>query len=370
MLMLAHDVELEDLEYINKNLTSELEELAGKNLLVTGGAGFLGFYLTKTIVQWNEKADAQRRINLYIVDKCIRGVPRWLKEILDSNPPGITMSFDDISHQVPFPAIAFDYVIHAASIASPPYYRQWPIETMDANVQGVRILLDRIRAQSTDRPCKGFLFFSSSEIYGDPDPDNIPTAESYRGFVSCTGPRACYDESKRYGETLCINFFRQHGLPVKIVRPFNNYGPGCDINDKRVIPDFARDIFKGESITVYSDGTPTRTFSYVADDIIGYYKILVQGQPGEIFNIGADDREVSIAELAEKVRQLANTHFGYDGDIVYRTHTDSEYLTDNPCRRCPDLNKIRTELGFSPDIDLDTGLLRTLHWYREHVDGV
>jgi dTDP-glucose 4,6-dehydratase/UDP-glucuronate decarboxylase len=241
---------------------------------------------------------------------------------------------------------------------------------MDANVNGVRVLLDRVKAQPSDHPCKGFLFFSSSEIYGDPDKENIPTDETYRGFVSCTGPRACYDESKRYGETLCLNFFRKHDLPVKIARPFNNYGPGCDINDKRVIPDFARDIFNGKSITVYSDGTPTRTFSYVADDIIGYYKILLKGKPGEIYNIGADDCEISIAELAQKVWKLANMNFGYAGDIAYKTHDDAEYLTDNPNRRFPNLKKIRTDLGFSPSIDLDMGLLRTLHWYREHVDGV
>jgi dTDP-glucose 4,6-dehydratase/UDP-glucuronate decarboxylase len=367
--MRAHDVEMEDLEYIHENLESELEEISGKNLLITGGAGFLGFYLTKTIVRWNEQTDANDQINLYIVDRCVRGVPRWLEAILDANHPGISMSFEDVGKQVPFENVDFDYVMHAASIASPSYYRQWPIETMDANVNGVRVLLDRVRAQPANHPCEGFLFFSSSEVYGDPDTENIPTAESYRGFVSCTGPRACYDESKRYGETLCMNFFRQHHLPVKIARPFNNYGPGCDINDKRVIPDFARDIFNGDSITVYSDGTPTRTFSYVADDIIGYYKILLRGKSGEIYNIGADDLEVSISWLADRVRLLAKTHFGYFGHVVYKTHDDTEYLTDNPNRRFPDLNKIRKELGFSPKIDLDKGLLRTLYWYRENVDG-
>ena len=111
------------------------------------------------------------------------------------------------------------------------------------------------------------LFYSSSEIYGDPTPENIPTPETYRGNVSCTGPRACYDESKRYGETLCVNFAQQRGVPVKIARPFNNYGPGLKITDRRVIPDFARDIMAGRDIVMLSDGAPKRTFCYVADAV-------------------------------------------------------------------------------------------------------
>ena len=146
---------------------------------------------------------------------------------------------------------------------------------MDANINGLRSLLDWSlrRSASAARPVEGFLFFSSSEIYGDPTPENIPTPETYRGNVSCTGPRACYDESKRYGETLCVNFAHQYGLPVQIARPFNNYGPGLKITDRRVIPDFARDILDGRDIVMLSDGSATRTFCYVADAVDG----LLQG---------------------------------------------------------------------------------------------
>ena len=142
------------------------------------------------------------------------------------------------------------------------------------------------------------LFYSSSEIYGDPTPENIPTPETYRGNVSCTGPRACYDESKRYGETLCVNFARQHGVPIKVARPFNNYGPGLKITDGRVIPDFARDILAGRDIVMLSDGSAQRTFCYVADAVAGYYKILVKGRPGEAYNVGVETPEISMAELA------------------------------------------------------------------------
>ena len=155
----------------------------------------------------------------------------------------------------------------------------------------------RTRAGAVD----GLLYFSSSEIYGDPTPDNIPTPETYRGNVSCTGPRACYDEAKRFCETLCVNFTAQYGLPVKIARPFNNYGPGLKITDRRVLPDFARDIFAGRDIVLLSDGSPTRTFCYVADAIVGYYKVLVKGHRGESYNIGVESPEISITEVAERM---------------------------------------------------------------------
>src|SRR5262249_20204512 len=159
-------------------------------------------------------------------------------------------------------------------------------------------------------PVRGFLFYSSSEIYGDPDPAHIPTPEDYRGYVSCTGPRACYDEAKRYGETLCVNFARVHHVPVKVARPFNNYATGLKITDRRVIPDFVRDVLSGRDIVMLSDGSPMRTFCYVADAVIGYYKVLVNGRPGESYNIGVETPEISMAELAERIVALGRDLFG------------------------------------------------------------
>jgi nucleoside-diphosphate-sugar epimerase len=261
----------------------------------------------------------------------------------------------------------FQYIIHAACIASPTYYRRCPIETMDANVNGLRFLLDyAVRQREKGKPVEGFLFYSTSEIYGDPAPGSIPTPETYRGNVSCTGPRACYDESKRYGETLCVNFARQHDLPVKIARPFNNYGPGLKISDRRVIPDFTRDVLAGKDIVMLSDGSPTRTFCYAADAIVGYYKILVKGKPGEAYNIGVEGPEISMANLAEKIVALSRDLFGYKGKVVRKVSTDKDYLIDNPNRRCPVVTKARTDLGYNPSITIDEGLKRSLIWYREN----
>jgi nucleoside-diphosphate-sugar epimerase len=359
----ANDVVLADLEYICSNLQEELDTMAGKKLLIVGGAGFLGYYLVQVILHWNATASPDKVIALTVFDNYIRGVPDWLMQLKDN--PTLKLAKHDITHPLPADMDDFQFIIHAASIASPTYYRKYPIETMDANVNGLRSLLEYcLNQKQKGIPVEGFLFYSTSEIYGDPTPENIPTPETYRGNVSCTGPRACYDESKRYGETLCVNFAQQHELPIKTARPFNNYGPGLKITDKRVLPDFARDIFSGRDIVMLSDGAPTRTFCYIADAIVGYYKVLIKGHPGEAYNIGVEEPEISMASLAERVTELAKGLFGYTGKVVKQSSEDKDYLVDNPNRRCPVITKARTELGYDPGITIDEGLKRSLIWYE------
>jgi dTDP-glucose 4,6-dehydratase/UDP-glucuronate decarboxylase len=358
--------------------------MAGSKLLITGGAGFLGYYLVQAILHWNARPESiGRPIQLTIYDNYIRGVPDWLIRLssdkvrpqdctrtgrnLSAGRQDLTLIRHDITQPLPQDIDDFQYIIHAASIASPIYYRLHPIETMDANVNGLRFLLEYCREQQEKaKPVKGFLFFSTSEIYGDPVPGNIPTPESYRGNVSSTGPRACYDESKRYGETLCVNFAREYDLPIKIARPFNNYGPGLKITDRRVLPDFARDALAAKDIIMLSDGSPTRTFCYVADAVVGYYKILVNGRSGQAYNIGVDQPEISIADLAERVVALARDLWDYKGKVVRHTSPDQDYLIDNPNRRCPVIDKARNDLGYTPGISLDEGLRRSLIWYIDN----
>jgi UDP-glucuronate decarboxylase len=361
----AQDVVAADLNYMVGNLKEELEVMAGKNLLIVGGAGFLGYYLIQVILHWNASATPAKQIQLTVFDNYIRGVPDWLIALKDN--PTLKLAKHDITHPLPDDMDDFQFIIHAASIASPTYYRQYPIETMDANVNGLRSLLEYCLGQkSKGQPVEGFLFYSTSEIYGDPTPADIPTPETYRGNVSCTGPRACYDESKRYGETLCVNFADQHQLPIKTARPFNNYGPGLKITDKRVLSDFARDVLAGRDIVMLSDGAPTRTFCYIADAIVGYYKILIKGRPGEAYNIGVETPEISMAQLAEQVTALAQDLFGYTGKVVRQQSADSDYLVDNPNRRCPVITKARSELNYDPSITLEEGLRRALIWYQDN----
>src|SRR5690348_11720951 len=197
----------EDLDSICDQLASEFGKMAGGRLLITGGGGFLGYYLVQSALRWNERASADRRIHVTVFDNYMRGVPQWL-EGLRGNPQ-LTLVRQDMIQPLPRDMQHFDWIIHAAGIASPMYYRAQPVKCMDANINGLRNLLDyAIAERDAGRPVKGFLFYSSSEIYGDPIASAIPTPETYRGNVSCTGPRACYDESKRYGETLSVVYAR------------------------------------------------------------------------------------------------------------------------------------------------------------------
>lgn len=361
----SREIVQSDLFYIKRKSEKELSRLSGKKVLITGGAGFLGYYLVQSILSWNTDLSPDQAIELTVYDNYIRGIPEWLKDL--SETPSLKLVKHDITSVLPSDIPDFQYIIHAASIASPTYYRKHPIETMDANVNGLRQLLEYCRFQKQkNKPVDGFLFFSSSEIYGDPTPENIPTPETYPGVVSCTGPRACYDESKRFGETLCVNFAHQYHLPIKIARPFNNYGPGLKITDRRILPDLAGNIFNGENIVLLSDGSPTRTFCYVADAIAGYFKILVKGRAGEAYNIGVSEPEISMRELAEKIMKSGQALFGYAGKVVHDQSRDPNYLKDNPNRRCPVIEKAREELGYHPEIDLDEGLRRMLIWYGDN----
>jgi UDP-glucuronate decarboxylase len=367
--MNANDVVKDDLDRMCADLKEEFGVLSRKRVLITGGAGFLGHYFVQAALYWNTHINNDGSpIHVVVFDNFVRGMPDWLSRL--EGDRNLTLVRHDIRNPLPADIGDVQFVIHAASIASPTYYKRDPIGTMDANVNGLRMLLEYARDQKRkDKPVEGFLFFSSSEIYGDPTPDNIPTPETYRGFVSCTGPRACYDEAKRYGETLCVNFAHQFDIPVKVARPFNNYGPGLKISDRRVIPDFARDIMADQDIIMLSDGSPRRTFCYSSDAVAGYYKVLLKGHQGEAYNIGVETPEISMAELAENLTAFARDLFGYKGKVVCRHSEDSSYLVDNPNRRCPVITKARTHLGYNPCVALDEGLKRSLLWYQGNRDA-
>jgi nucleoside-diphosphate-sugar epimerase len=358
----------QDLDYICGNLREEFGRMAGQSLLITGGAGFLGYYLVLAALHFNRNEGKSQPIRVTVWDNFIRGTPKWLTE-LEGTPNFVAQRYDLIE---PLPADMpdFDWIIHAAGIASPPYYRKYPLKTIDANINGLRNLLDRCVAQAErGKPVQGFLFYSSSEIYGDPSADAIPTPEDYRGLVSCTGPRACYDESKRFGETICVIYAQQYGVPTRQARPFNNYGPGLKITDKRVIPDFAREIFAGRDLVMFSDGTPKRTFCYSADAITGYYKVLVKGGNGEPYNVGTETPEISMKELADRLIATAGELFGYKGKLVHQPAPEAVYLVDNPNRRCPNITKARSQLGYEPGIGIEDGLRRTLMWYHHNQEA-
>lgn len=355
----------EDLDAVCADLKAEFGAMSGGRLLVTGGAGFLGYYLVQAVLHWNDTRAAGNKIDLVVYDNYARGVAPWLEELSGRND--LQLRRHDMIEPLPKDIGHFDYIVHAAGIASPIYYRAQPLKCIDANINGLRNLLDyAVAERAAGRPLKSFLFYSSSEIYGDPAADAIPTPETYRGNVSCTGPRACYDESKRFGETLCVVYAKHESVPVRMARPFNNYGPGLKITDGRVIPDFARDVFAGRDIVMLSDGSPKRTFCYATDAITGYFKVLVRGRDGEAYNIGIDSPEISMAELAELTVRAAADVCGYRGKVVLGRSSETDYLVDNPNRRCPVIDKARSELEYDPKVTIEDGMYRSLIWYSHN----
>jgi UDP-glucuronate decarboxylase len=329
-----------------------LEPMAGTTLLVTGAAGFLCSFVLDAIVALNEHF--QHPCHVIALDNFRTALPERV-EHLRANP-NVTFVSHDVT--VPYePPVPVRWILHGASIASPTFYRRFPLETIDANVVGTRLMLELAGRQNV----AGFLQLSSSEIYGDPEAAAVPTTEEYLGRVSCTGPRACYDESKRLGETLCLIYHRRDETPVKIVRPFNVYGPGQRLDDARIIPDLVSAALEERPIVLFSDGSATRAFCYLGDFMRGMLSVLVAGAPGEAYNVG-NDQEMSIAAAAETMAQVA----GSDRvRVEYRRSNDVDYLTDNPQRRCPSLAKVTAATGYRPEIGLHEGLARTLRSYQE-----
>ena len=328
----------------------------GATVIITGCAGFLGYYFTQYFLRHGRELGVRKVIGLdtFLLDK-----PHWLTALASEYPQYLSLHAFDIARDSLSAidgAAGANFVIHGASIASPSFYRQYPLETNDANIWGLRSLLDQYRGSPDLR---GLLFFSSSEIYGDPEAKAIPTDESYRGNVSCTGPRACYDESKRFGETLCYVFAKKYGVPVTVARPFNNYGPGMRVGDKRLPADFARCVLEGRDIVILSDGTPTRTFCYISDAITGYLLCILHGA-FDAFNIGVEKPEIMVREFAEIFRAAGAEIAGYAGAVKYEKSSDPEYMTDNPNRRCPVIAKARAVLDYHPAVLVDEGVRRYL----------
>ena len=351
-----HDELNKDLNFIISSSKKELNFLSNKKILFTGGCGFIGYYFFNVIKMWNKKYP-KKKIYYTILD-ITKNPPDWL------NKDKVNFINKDISNlKVKF-FEKYDVIIHGASIASPTYYRKNPINTMKANVLGLWKILESMKNKSKNRI---LFFFSSSEVYGDPLKNFIPTKEDYSGNVSFVGPRACYDESKRFGETLVTNYSKYFNFRSVIVRPFNNYGPGMTFNDKRALPDILKNIIQNKNVVLYSNGSPTRTFCYISDAIVGYLKAIYYSNKGNIYNIGASNPEISIYNLAKKMIKVSKKILNYKGKIVFKKSSEKNYLVDNPNRRCPNMTKAKKELKFKTKNNLDKGLYKLLVYYLNLV---
>ena len=331
-----------------------LEALAGTTLLVTGAAGFLCSYWLDVVAALND-AGLDPPCHVIGLDNFQSSLPDRLEHLRTRSD--VTIASHDVRQ--PFvPDRRVDWIIHGASIASPMFYRRFPLETIDANVTGTRHCLDLARAHDV----KSVLVMSTSEIYGNPDAAHIPTPETYHGNVSCTGPRACYDESKRLAETICQAYFHLYKTPVKAIRPFNVYGPGQRLDDARIIPDLMSAAVERRPLVLLSDGRATRSFCYVRDAMAGMLHVLLSDANGEAFNVGNDAEEVSIRELADRMRLVAGPP---PLSIEFQASADPHYVVDNPQRRRPVLDKLRALGPWQPEVGLTDGLARTLASYRE-----
>ncbi|MGE5515228.1 MAG: NAD-dependent epimerase/dehydratase family protein [Bacteroidota bacterium] len=331
-----------------------LEPLAGSRVLVTGSAGFLGAFFLDVLDAFNER-HARNPAQVTGLENFMVGPPERISHLLGR--PWLTLRTGDVSVPSEIDGV-YDYIIHAASIGSPSIYRANPLQVIAANVQGTWNLLEAAR-----KGARGMLSFSSSEVYGDPAV--VPTPESYHGNVSFTGPRACYDESKRLGETLCATYFRLHRVPVKVIRPFNVYGPGQRLDDGRIIPDLLRAALAGGPLVLFSDGGATRSFCYVSDFTEACMMLMMMPEAdGEAFNVG-NAEEVSIATAA---RTMADIAASPALPVLFESSAEGAYLVDNPQRRCPDLTKLHRLTGFTARVPLREGLTRSLDSYREEQD--
>lgn len=340
----------EDIKNIAEALKPYRRFFSGKTFLITGAYGFLGRYIVHLLKYLNEEV-LEQKTRALLLDNFVTGYEQ--RVISDRN-----LVFHRHNVINPFSTNEeIDYIIHAAGIASPAYYTKYPIETMDVGTVGTRNMLELAYKKNVS----GFLFTSSSEVYGDPDPKHVPTNEEYYGNVSITGPRSCYDESKRFGETMCLAFWRTFNVPVKIVRPFNVYGPGIRPDDYRVLPNFIEHALRKEPLPIHGDGRNTRSFCYISDAIESIFRVLFAKENGEYFNIGNPGPEISVRDLAYVVKDA----MPYKVDVINIDPPHAVYASSDPKRRCPDISKLQRVTGFRPKVSLEEGVGRTIRWFSE-----
>jgi len=308
------------------------------NIVITGGSGFVGSYLCEKLINDGHK--------IIVIDNLLTGSTENINDLLDNE------NFSFIEHDVQDHIEIedkVDYVLHFASAASPKAYTEHPVNTLKAGSVGTINTLGLAKKHSAE-----YLLASTSEVYGDPliSPQN----EEYWGNVNPNGERSMYDEAKRFAEAAVATYSRSYGLKTKIVRIFNTYGPRMQLNDGRVVTNFIVQALRNENITIYGDGTQTRSFSYVEDTVAGIIS-LMNSTEYDVFNIG-NPNEMTVGKLAEKIIELTDS----TSEIKYL-----ELPNDDPKQRKPDITKAKTKLNWEPKVNLDEGLAKTITWVEEQL---
>ena len=312
--------------------------MVAMNIVITGGSGFVGSYLCEKLINDGHK--------IIVIDNLLTGSKENINDLLDNE------NFSFIEHDVQDHIEIedkVDYVLHFASAASPKAYTEHPVNTLKAGSVGTINTLGLAKKHSAE-----YLLASTSEVYGDPliSPQN----EEYWGNVNPNGERSMYDEAKRFAEAAVATYSRSYGLKTKIVRIFNTYGPRMQLNDGRVVTNFIVQALRNENITIYGDGTQTRSFSYVEDTVAGIIS-LMNSTEYDVFNIG-NPNEMTVGQLAEKIIKLTDS----TSEIKYL-----ELPNDDPKQRKPDITKAKTKLNWEPKVNLDEGLAKTITWVEEQL---
>ncbi|MHA1885547.1 MAG: UDP-glucuronic acid decarboxylase family protein [Promethearchaeota archaeon] len=347
----------QDIEEINKRLSREGVTFEDKTILVTGGAGFLGSWVCDVLVEQNAYC--------VCLDNLTSGRPKNILDLMDKD------NFRFINHDISYPIYfgmsyhplgicigdikKIDIVMHMASRASPFEFQREPISILRSNTLGTLNSLGIAKFHNAI-----FFYTSTSEVYGNPPKEEVPTSEDYFGYVNPVGPRSCYDESKRAGEAYVKAYELQHNMRTKIVRIFNTSGPRIRHGPEfgRVVPNFINQALNDEDITIFGDGLQTRSFIYVVDEIEGILKMVHTDEAnGEVINLG-NIKEYTIVDLANIIKDLT----GSNSKIVFKP-----LPVEDPVRRCPDITKAKRILNWEPTTSLEDGLKKTIAWFKENV---
>jgi len=312
-----------------------MKRMRNKVIVVTGGSGFIGSHLIDRLIERNK---------VICVDNLSTGICKNVEHLMGNE------NFVFIEHDVRKPlelSEGVDEIYHLASRASPVDFEKFPIDILLTNSVGTHNMLELARKNKAK-----FLFASTSEVYGDPE--KHPQKENYLGNVNSVGLRSCYDESKRFGESLVVAYQRKFKVDVRIARIFNTYGSRMRSDDGRVIPNFINQALKSEPVTIYGKGEQTRSFCHVRDMVEGLTR-LMNSNHTEPVNLG-NPNEIKILDLAKLIKKMSNSK----SEIVFKAMPEND-----PLRRKPDINKAKKQLKWNPRTDLETGLKMTIEWFRK-----
>lgn len=345
-----------DLKYIiNEELSWEV--FRNKTILVSGASGFLPAYMVETLLSLNES----RQFNIKVIG-LVRNIERARERFShykDSN--NLQLVSQNVCDQIEIDEDV-DYIIHAASQATPKYFQTDPVGTLSANVIGTSNLLNL----AVEKKIECFLFFSTSGVHGFVDESAYPIQEDCYGYLDPTKLASCYLESKRMGENMCIAWMHQYGVPVKIVRPATTYGPGLKLDDGRSFADFISNIVNYRNIEIFSDGKALRNFCYLADATVGFFTVMMKGKVGEAYNV-ATDHEISIVGLANLL--VEHVFPERNLKVVMKTDVSKNYLRVNFMRTAVDITKIKA-LGWKLNFSIEEGFKRTVDSYEGNKNDI